>query len=84
MARFQSLCNHEIYIKLNLPILLVLVEQRGKSQKYFDLSAFDWDLNHSNLCNTGGAVNFQKLELFYPVVANNFILLKNKGAMKHN
>ena len=42
----------------------MLVEERGKSQKYFDLSAFDWDLNHSNLCSTDGAMNFQKWELF--------------------
>ena len=37
LALFQSFCNYEISIKLNLPILLVLVRQREKSQKYFDL-----------------------------------------------
>ena len=30
-----------IFIKLNLPILLVLVGQREKLQKYSDLSAFN-------------------------------------------
>ena len=29
--------NHEIFIKLNLPILLVLVKHQQKSAKYFDL-----------------------------------------------
>ena len=57
---FPSFCNHEIFIKLNLPILLVLVGQREKSQKYFDLSTFKQNLNDSNL----GVMNFQKWELF--------------------
>ena len=46
---FQPLCNHEIFIKFNLPIHLVLVRQRAKSQKYFGLWALNWNLNHSNL-----------------------------------
>ena len=49
---------------LNLPILLVLVRQREKSQKYDDLSSFNWYLNHSDLCSTHGAMNFLKWELF--------------------
>ena len=45
-------------------MLLLLLEQRGKSQKYFDLSAFEWNLNGSDLCSTDGAMNFQKWEPF--------------------
>ena len=40
---FQPFCNHKIFINLNLPILKVLVEQRGMSQKYQDLLAFNWN-----------------------------------------
>ena len=54
----QSFCNHEIFIMLNLPILLVLVRQREKSQKYFSLPAFNWNLNHSNLLSTLVTTNF--------------------------
>ena len=46
---FQLFCNHEILITLNLLILLVLASQQEKSQTYFDLSAFNWNSNHSNL-----------------------------------
>ena len=61
------LCNHENSFKLGLPILLVFVKkQRKKSQKYFDLSAgINWNLNHSNLCSTYGAMNFQKWRHFW-------------------
>ena len=31
----------KIFIKVNLPILVVMVGQRGKSQKCIDLSAFN-------------------------------------------
>ena len=31
-AIFQSFCNHEIFVKLSLPIFVVLVGQREKSQ----------------------------------------------------
>ena len=44
--------------------MIVLVEQQEKSQKHFDLSAFNWNLNSSNLCTTVGAMTFQKRELF--------------------
>ena len=37
---FRSLCNQEIFVMLKSPILLGLVRQRKKSQKYFDLLAF--------------------------------------------
>ena len=40
-GHFSVICNHEIFVKLILPILLVLEGQREKSQKYFDLSAFN-------------------------------------------
>ena len=58
LALFQLFCNHEIFIKLNLVIILLLVRKREKSQKYFDLSTFDWNLNDSNLFSTHGAMNF--------------------------
>ena len=38
---FQSFCNHEIFIKLNSPLLLVLARQREKLQKHFDLLDFN-------------------------------------------
>ena len=64
LGHFQSFCNHEIFVKSNLPTYLVLLRQREKSQKYFDLLAFNWNLNHSNLWRTLGAINFQKWEHF--------------------
>ena len=64
LGLFQSFCEHEIFIMLNLPILLVLVRQREKSQKYLSLLAFNWNLNHSNLRSTFGAINLLKWELF--------------------
>ena len=52
------------FVKLNLsPILLVLVRQLDESQKYLNLSALNWNLNHLNLRSTLGAINFQKWEL---------------------
>ena len=47
-AIFQSFCNHDIFVKLNLPMFVVLVGKREKSQKYFDPSAFNYNLNHLN------------------------------------
>ena len=41
LGPFPSFCNYKISIKLNLPILLVLVGQREKSLKYFDISTID-------------------------------------------
>ena len=61
---FPSFYNHESFIKLNLPILLVLVRQREKSQKYFDPLTLNLNLNDSNLCSSHGVMNFQKWELF--------------------
>ena len=52
-------------MKLNLPILLVLVRRREKLQKCFDLSAFKKHLNNSILLSTVGGINFQKWEFFY-------------------
>ena len=51
-------------MKLNLPIFLVLVGQPEKSQKYFDLSTFNYNLYDSNPCSSLGVMNFQKWELF--------------------
>ena len=42
----------------------MLVGQRKKSQKYFDLSTFNYNLYDSNLCSSLGVMNFQKWELF--------------------
>ena len=36
LGMFQSFCNHEIFVKLNLPIFIALIGQREKSQKYFN------------------------------------------------
>ena len=41
LGPFQLFCNDEIFVKFNLFIFPVLVRRREKSQKYFDLSAFD-------------------------------------------
>ena len=53
----KSYCNHEIFLMSNLPILLVLTRHREKSERYFDLSALNWNLNHSNLWSCLGAMN---------------------------
>ena len=42
----------------------MLVGQRKKSQKYFDLSTFNYNLYDSNPCSSLGVMNFQKWELF--------------------
>ena len=42
LAIFQSFCSHQIFVKLNLPIFIVLVVgQSETSRKYFDPSAFN-------------------------------------------
>ena len=62
-ASFQSFSNHEFLVKLNLPIFVVLVGQQEKSQKYIDLSDFNYNLNDSNPWSSLGVMNFQKWEL---------------------
>ena len=42
----------------------MLVGQRKKSQKYFDLSTFNYNLYDTNPCSSLGVMNFQKWELF--------------------
>ena len=42
----------------------MLVGQRKKSQKYFDLSTFNYNLYDSNPFSSLGVMNFQKWELF--------------------
>ena len=42
----------------------MLVGQGKKSQKYFDLSTFNYNLYDSNPCSSLGVMNFQKWELF--------------------
>ena len=42
----------------------MLVGQRKKSQKYFDLSTFNYNLYDSNPRSSLGVMNFQKWELF--------------------
>ena len=49
LVLFQSFCNYEIFLMLNLPMILALVRQREKSQNYFSISALNWNLNHSDL-----------------------------------
>ena len=39
-------CYHEIFVKLNLPIFVVLVRHREKSQKYLNLLALNKNWNH--------------------------------------
>ena len=62
LGPFRPFCNHEIFINLSSLILLILMRQRENSQRYFDLSAFNWNLNHSNLLSTLGAMNCEKWE----------------------
>ena len=38
---FSHFATMKFFVKLNYPIFVVQVGQREKSQKYFDLSAFD-------------------------------------------
>ena len=45
-------------------MLLVMVGQREKSQKYFDHSTFNLNLNDSNPCSSLGVMDFQNWELF--------------------
>ena len=45
---FQSFCNHDIFVKLILPIFRVLVRRREISQKYFDLLVVKQILIHSS------------------------------------
>ena len=45
-------------------IVLVLVRKARKSETYFDLSYFNWNFNHSDICYTLGISSFQKWELF--------------------
>ena len=37
LGNFSVFCSHEILVKLNLLIFVVLVRQREKSQRYFNL-----------------------------------------------
>ena len=64
LVLFESFCNHQIFKMLNLAIPLTLVKQREKSQKYFSLLPFNWNLNHSDLVRILGATNFARWELF--------------------
>ena len=61
-AIFQSFCNQEIFVKFNLPIFVVLIGQREKSQKYIDLSA----------CNLRGISLY--ILGYYLVFLNVFVL----------
>ena len=64
LGLFQSFCNHQIFVYLNLPIFPVLVRRREKSQKCFYLLAVKQILIHSNPSSTLDAMNFQKWEHF--------------------
>ena len=79
--------NHGIFVKLNLPIFVVLVGQREKSQKYFDLSTFNHNLYDSNPWSSLGVMNFQKWELFSGSpgrVVYDVLLLKLSALSSHN
>ena len=41
LGHFQSFCNHEIFVKLNLPMFVALMRQRERSEKCFNLFAFN-------------------------------------------
>ena len=47
VKQFEIYIISEIFIKLNLAILLVLVRRQEKSQKYVDLSSLNYNLNDS-------------------------------------
>ena len=61
----QSFCNNEIFVKLNLPMFLVLVRTREKSQKYLNLLevlAFISLLKkYESLCQLMRSQNFAKI-----------------------
>ena len=58
-------------------MFVVLVGQRKKSQKYFDLSTFNCNLYDSNPCSSLGIMNFQKWELFSGSPGIGLISAKN-------
>ena len=64
MRSFRPFFSH-LATMMNLPIFLKLLRQQEKSQKYFDLLAFNWNLNHSNLCCNLDAMNFQSGNFFW-------------------
>ena len=59
----QSICNHEIFVKLNLSIFPVLVGRR-ENHKDASILAAKQTLIPSNPSSTLDAMNFQKLQLF--------------------
>ena len=56
----------------------MLVGQREKSQKYFDLSTFNYNLYDSNPWSSLGVMKFQKWELFSgsPGILCNIVLME--------
>ena len=52
----QSFCSHELYQDKFTDTSIAGKTER-KIKKYFDFSAFNWNLNHSNLYSTNGAMN---------------------------
>ena len=71
-APFSSFCSHESFINLNLPILLMLVSQQEKSNKFFNLSISNKIFNDSNLQSTHGAMIFQKIGTFFGSSSRTF------------
>ena len=43
---------------------MLVGQRKKKSQKYFDLLTFNYNLYDSNPCSSLGVMNFQKWELF--------------------
>ena len=44
----QTICEHYIFVKPNLPMFPVVIGTREKLQRYFNLSSMKQDLIHSN------------------------------------
>ena len=59
----------------------MLVGQRKKSQKYFDLSTFNYNLYDSNPCSSLGVMNFQKWELFSGSPGRSTVLYINRDRL---
>ena len=73
--RFDQCFRHEIFINLNLPILLRSAGKTArKITKILGSLTFNKNLNDTNLCSSLGVTNFQMWELFlaHPVFGLRF------------
>ena len=76
---FSVICNHESFVKLNLPIFPVVVRKRVTSQKYFKLLAVKQTLIQPNPFNTLDATIFDNWELSPGSPSLPFYLLNTLG-----